>query len=130
MYSSTGCPPLSLSVTVTWASLSDNALVATVPMTGAVRGNVMKAAESRVYAYKDVWCRVQYNVQYNVLLTTQEQCMWCRRTVAKWFTFICLDCNHNSRHTNIWTHATLMHYLCMHFLLYTANLLGLSEVVC
>ena len=36
VYSSTGCPPLSLSVTVTWTSLSDNALAATVPMTGAV----------------------------------------------------------------------------------------------
>ena len=76
VYSSTGCPPLSLSVTVTCTSLSDNALVATVPMTGAVyrereRKNAMKAlgrrvyaysytptwaAESRVYAYKDVRC--------------------------------------------------------------------------
>ena len=36
VYSSTGCPPVSLSVTVTCTSLSDNALVATVPMTGAV----------------------------------------------------------------------------------------------
>ena len=36
LYSSTGCPPLSLSVTVTCTSLSDNALVATVPMTGGV----------------------------------------------------------------------------------------------
>ena len=36
VYSSTGCPPVSFSMTVTWTSLSDNALVATVPMTGAV----------------------------------------------------------------------------------------------
>ena len=36
VYSSTGCPPVSLSVTVTCTSLSDNALVVTVPMTGAV----------------------------------------------------------------------------------------------
>ena len=36
VYSSTGCPPVSLSVTVTCTSLSDNALVVTVPITGAV----------------------------------------------------------------------------------------------
>ena len=36
VYSSTGCPPVLLSVTVAWMSLSESALVATVPMTGAV----------------------------------------------------------------------------------------------
>ena len=36
VYSSTGCPPSSLSVTVTCTSLSDSASAVTVLMTGAV----------------------------------------------------------------------------------------------
>ena len=36
VYSSTGCPPLSLSVTVTCTSLSDTTSVTTLPMTGAM----------------------------------------------------------------------------------------------
>ena len=92
VYSSTGCPPVSLSVTVTCTSLSDRASAVTVPMTGAVEReteNVMKAAESRVY--KDVRC--------GILSCLSLHSTICFTAHSNWYELSAIACAHPQMYT-------------------------------